>query len=259
MLAEALRSLGSEPDDVMQVNAGHLERKAVLDALAKQARLPADDFVLVLIGHGSVSADGFRFNIRGPDLTTEDLVAGLNAVAAPRQSVIVATSASGALLDVLSQPGRQVVTATKSGGELNAVRFPEFLAAALEDGAADVDRNEILTLAEVFRFANQKTADYYEDKKLLASEHPRLTGDAPASVALARRGALRAASSDPAVAGLLDSRLSLEQEFHALKKRKPDLTVADYYDKLETLLLSIARVQRDIDKATGWQQEDSDV
>jgi len=152
----------------------------------------------------------------------------------------------------LSQPGRLVVTATKSGGELNAVRFPEFLAEAMESSVADVDRNELLTLAEVFRYSNEKTQSYYEDRKLLASEHARLTGDEPDRLTLAKLGALRTAKDNPEVATLLEERLVLEDAFIALKARKSDMGVSDYYAELEPLLVSIARLQMRIDSATGW-------
>jgi len=252
VVIEALRTIGESDEDFSLLQAEDATRSAVLAELESLAAQSADAFYLVLLGHGTVDAETWRFNLPGEDITTEDLVSGLSVVNAAEQLVLVATSASGALLDVLSQPGRHVVTATKSGGELNAVRFPEYLAEAMETAVADTDRNEILTLAEVYRYTNEQTQKYYEDQKLLASEHARLVSEQPDRLALARLGSLRSANDDPVVAGLLNQRLALEDEFLAVKAKKSSLPVADYYAELESVLISIALLQQEIDAATGW-------
>lgn len=234
--------------------------KAVADAAAVEAPEAGHSvFTLVFIGHGTSNAKTWQFNIKGPDLTTEDLIAALNDVQVSQQVVVLGASASGAALDALTQPQRLVVTATKSGGEKNAVHFPAYLAQAVASDVADYDRNEILTLAEAFRFARSRTVAYYEEKKLLASEHARLRGDGATDVALARLGSLKMASDDPVVSALLEERLVLEEAFQKLTGEKSSLPVADYYNKLETLLISIARLQLSIDQATGWSETDAKI
>lgn len=253
-VVNALRTVSDAPEDFVLLQAEQATRVAVLAQLEKLAQMQGDTFFLIMLGHGTTDAEGWRFNLSGEDVTTEDLIGALADVDAATQLVLLGTSASGAVLDILSQPGRYVVTATKSAGELNAVRFPEYLAKAMESAVADTDRNEILTLAEAFRYANSQTQGYYEEQNLLASEHARLTGDEPERLALARLGSLRSAIDDPEVAKLLDERLLLEDEFLALKSRKPNMQTAVYYETLEPLLVSIARLQQKIDAATGWQE-----
>ena len=172
--------------------------------------------------------------------------------------IVLADSASGAALDTLAQLGRVLVTATKSGGEINAVRFPGFLAQAMQSDVADYDRNEILTVAEAYRFAEARTREYYEQQKLLASEHSRMRGEQADNIAVALLGSLKDANDDPVVASLLDERLTLEQRFKALRARKTQMPVDEYYDELETLLLSIARLQQSIDETTGWSENDNE-
>jgi len=254
VVVDALRTVSNDPSDFVLLQAEQAPREALLENLEKLASQQSDSFFLVLLGHGTVDSESWLFNLPGEDLTTEDLVAAMAKVDAATQLVLLGTSASGAVLDVLSQPGRYVVTATKSAGEINAVRFPEYLAKAMESAVADIDRNEILTLAEVFRYTNEQTQGYYEEQALLASEHARITGEQPERLALARLGSLREANDDPVVAKLLDERLLLEQEFLALKARKPDMQKAEFYEQLEPLLLSIARLQQTIDATTGWQE-----
>jgi len=241
-------------------------RVDILDAIETQSSLMMDDsgdgaavFALVLIGHGTADNRNWRFNITGPDLSTDDLVAALNSIPTQQQLVVLGASASGAALDTLSQLGRVLVTATKSGGEINAVRFPGFLADAVASGAADYDRNEILTIAEAYRFAQARTAEYYEQEKLLASEHSRLRGENAPDMAIAYLGSLKDAKDNPVVASLLEQRLQLENAFKAIKQRKPEMAVNAYYEELEQMLLSIARLQQDIDKASGWSDSDSPI
>lgn len=240
-------------DDILQAI------ETVAEAVAADASKElATTFTLVLIGHGTANAQTWQFNITGPDLTTEDLVAALNDVQASQQVVVLGASASGAALDALAQPQRLVVTATKSGGEKNAVHFPAYLAEAVASDVADYDRNEILTVAEAFRFAQSRTVAHFEEKKLLASEHARLRGERATDVALARLGSLKMASDDPVVSALLEERLVLEEAFKQLTSEKSSQPIADYYNKLETLLISIAELQQSIDKATGWSETDAE-
>lgn len=262
--ATSLRTLEKDPSLIITLDES-ATRESILAAIEQQVKRMSDDegsadqaFVLILTGHGNADRQGWRFNVKGPDLTTDDLVAALNAVPVQRQLVVLAASASGAALDTLGQLGRVLVTATKSGGEINAVRFPGFLAEAMQSEIADYDRNEILTVAEAFRFAESRTREYYEQQKLLASEHSRLRGEEADSIAIALLGSLQDASDDPVVAQLLDERLTLEQRFKALRASKEQMPVDEYYDELETLLLSIARMQQSIDEATGWSENDSD-
>ena len=268
-LATGLGTLESDESLVILLDE-KATRDAILDAIDTQAkRMQADldnaegiagdtAFVLMLTGHGNADRDGWRFNITGPDITSDDLIAALNSVPSVRQLVVLAASASGAALESMSQLGRVLVTATKSGGEINAVRFHEFLAEALQSNVADYDRNEILTIAEAYRFADARTREYYEQKKLLASEHSRLRGDLAGEFAVSLLGSLQDAKDDPLVATLLDERLELEQAFNVLRQRKPDMSVEAYYSELETLLLSIAQLQQSIDEATGWSENDEE-
>ena len=266
---EGLNTLDNDPSLIIALDES-ASREAVLDAIQVQTeRMQADldsgefsdseaVFVLIMTGHGNADAQGWRFNVSGPDVTSDDLIAALNTVPAARQLVVLAASASGAALEPLSQLGRVLVTATKSGGEVNLVRFHEYLAEALQSDVADYDRNEILTIAEAYRFADARTRDYYEQQKLLASEHSRLRGEQADQIAVSLLGSLQDAKDDPAVAALLEERLGLEQSFKTLRLRKPDMEVLDYYEELETLLLSIARLQQSIDEATGWSERNED-
>lgn len=263
-LAKALNTLNNT-DELIMTLGPEATREDIISAIDSQSQRmlstgvsSEDYFVLMLVGHGTADAQTWRFNNKGPDLTTDDLVAVLNGVPTSQQLVVLAASASGATLETLSQLGRVLVTATKSAGEVNAVRFPEYLADAVESDNADYDRNEILTIAEAYRFARTRTDEYYEQQNLLASEHSRLMGENASEYAVALLGSLKNSKDDPVVASLLEDRLVLERAFKELKTRKADMNTDIYYDELEQLLVSIARLQQSIDEASGWRDADAE-
>ncbi len=252
-ILDGLKTLNPDDDAFSLLTGPTVSRDAVMSAIQLQADKQQQTFILVLLGHGAIDGRNWRFNIPGDDLSDEDLVAAMAGVDVPDQLVVVATSASGALLDTLSQPGRVVVTATKSGGELNASRFGEYFAEAIGSDVADVDRNEILTIGEAWRYANEQVVNYYEDQNLLASEHARIKVNDQADLAVSRLGALRLAIDNPEVAMLLEQRLELEKQFNTLRDQKASLGFDEFYEKLEPILLDIATLQQQIDDATGWE------
>ena len=84
------------------------------------------------------------------------------------------TSASGGSLPMLSKNRRVIVTATKTGTEKNATVFARYFIEALRDPAADGDKNDSVTALEAFKYAEEKTAKFYESQNRLATEHALL-------------------------------------------------------------------------------------
>jgi len=255
-ISTALRTRTSELEHVTYLVGENANREAFLSAMDEvvqdandlsESADAVETFVLVMIGHGNINRDGWQFNVSGPDISTTDLVAALAPLNVGREVIIASASSSGALLETLSQSGRTLVTATKSGGELNAVRFTEHLATAMASDQADVDRNELLTVEEAFTFANDATQQYYSEQKLLASEHARFVSNDDITTTIATLGALREAKNNPAVTALLNERSKLEKSFYAVKASKSTLDTDVYYAELEAVLVQIAELQQAID------------
>jgi hypothetical protein len=221
--------------------------KAAIERVAGQAT-GEDTFALLLIGHGTFDGLVYKFNVTGPDVTAEELRDWLGRVKA-RQVVVVATSCSGAAATVLKSAQRTVVTATKSGTEKNAVVFSRYWVEALRDGGADTDKNEAVTAAEAFEFARKKTAAFFETQKRLATEHAVLEdGGAEARFALVRFGAAQKAMNDPEKRSLLAHREELETAIEKLKLEKAAMPIAEYRQRLNVLLVDLAKTQEAIDR-----------
>jgi hypothetical protein len=235
-----------------------------LGQVAKAAK-PDDDFVLTLIGHGTFDGVGYKFNLVGPDITAEDLAALCDKVPTKRQLIVNTTSASGGSVAALKKPGRAVITATKSGTEKNATVFARYWVAALGDAATDTDKNEAISAMEAFRYADRKTAEFYESQKRLATEHPQFedTGKADAvraastdsgeglllsNFTLVRLGSIQKDSEDPAKQQLLAKREELERTVDTLKYQKAAMAEDDYKRELTAALLELAKVQQELDK-----------
>lgn len=227
-------------------NATRDRIRAALESIARDAG-PQDAFVLMLIGHGTWDNVEYKFNLPGPDISSGELATLLDRIRA-RQLIVNMTSASGACIEAWSKPNRVVITATKSGTEKNATLFARFWVEALREPSADTDKNETVSAAEAFRYAEQKTAKFYESQKRLATEHARMEGDAASSFIVARFGQASAALNDPAKRKLLERREHLEQKIDELKLQKAAMPSAEYRKQLTALLIELAKTQAELDK-----------
>lgn len=236
--------------------------KDTLNTVAREAKAE-DDFVLILIGHGSFDGVEYKFNLVGPDLTAGEIAAMCDHIASRRQLVVDTTSASGGGIQALERPGRAVIAATKSGTEKNATVFARYWVEALQDPAADTDKSDSISAMEAFSYATKKTAAFYDSQKRLATEHAvfddaghgepvREAGNGQgallSSFTLLRLGASQQAANDPAKRTLLAQKEELEQKIDTLKYQKAAMDPADYKKQLTAALLELAKVQEGLDK-----------
>jgi hypothetical protein len=264
-LEQSLKANG--PDCHIETLAGSAATRenilATLNRLAGQTQSD-DSFALILIGHGTYDGADYKFNVPGRDLTASDFAAALNHIAAQRQLVVDATSASGAVLPVLAKADRIVVTATKSGTEKNATIFARYWVDALRNPAADSDKNGTISALEAFRYAEAKTAEYFKSEKLIATEHAMLSdtgskegvrdpkpengqGIRAAAFALVRPPS-QATASIQSTQKLLTKKEELEAAIDKLKYQKAAMPPEEYKRQLSALLLQLARTQAEIDQ-----------
>ncbi len=239
-----------------------------------RARLKKGDLLfIVLLGHASFDGMDYKFNLVGPDLTGAELRFWLDRFSLQTLAIVAATPCSGILSRQLSLNNRMLITATKSEFENNNIIFPEFLIEALKDKNADRDKNLHVSFLEAFLFSSQKTASWYKERGLLATEHPTLEDNGsqtPATeLSLSNPDGLQAAycfldhpiaepkpTSTTAIANAeLDAldrqRRRTEELIRELKNKKATLAEAEYLKQLETLLIQLAKITqkvRDLEK-----------
>jgi len=224
-------------DDVLQYFAGLGSRVVANDQVA-----------LYLIGHGSYDDHDYKFNIPGPDLTGEDLAGMLDALAANSQLLVNTSSASGALAEKLANDNRMLILATRSGVERHATRFGSYFAAALTDPAADIDKNQVVSAAEAFAFAERQVDDYFERNGQLATEHPRLEGERADRFNVARLVAGRPTRDDAVLRELVVKRDELNSEVAALRLDQDNMTADDYRSQLLQSMIELAEAEEAIEQ-----------
>ena len=243
-----------------QATKAHLTE--TLTSVAKDAK-PEDDFVLMLIGHGSYDGTDYKFNLVGPDITASELASFCDRIPTRRQLIVNATSSSGGSVAALEKPGRGVIAATKNGTEKNATVFARYWVEALQDPTADIDKSDSINAMEAFQYAQRKTADFYESQKRLATEHPvfedagkgepvrdasKNEGVLLKNFTVLRIGASQKQASDPAKQALLHKKEDLEQKIDALKYQKAAMDPTEYKQQLTEALVELAQVQQELDK-----------
>jgi len=180
-------------------------------------------------------------------------------------AVINCTSASFPFLKELSGASRVVVTATKSGFEVNYCRFGDYLSQAIGDPAADLDKDEQVSLLEAFLKASRRTQEFYDGEGRLATEHSLIDddgdgvgtrGEAFAGVRPVRdseTGALDGyhahhwrlipSKADQQLApDIRRQRDELEVAIFQLRDRKAELAEDVYFTELEKLLVQLAEL-----------------
>lgn len=241
------------------------DRARLLGVLTNELARPADELWLVFIGHGTFDGRTAKFNLRGPDISADDLAAALKSCRRPL-AVIDCAEASGPFINALSAPGRVIVTATRSGNEMNVTRYGGYFAKAIADPAADLDKDGQTSLLEAFLFASRQTAQFYQEAGRLATEHALLddNGDGLGTPADWFRGvrAVKAAADGKSVDGVranqfhlvrsdTEKNLSpasrarrdeLETQLSDLRSRKSTMAEDEYYRQAESILLEIAKI-----------------
>lgn len=227
---------------------------------------------LVLIGHGTFDGRTAKFNLRGPDLPAKDLAEWLKPIARPL--VLIDTSSSSApFLGILSGPNRVVITATKSGYEQNYARFGEYLAGAIAEPKADLDKDGQTSLLEAFLTASHRVDEFYKADGRLVTEHALLddNGDGLGTRADWFRGVrpVKTAENGTALDGyrahqfclvhsqvenrmppeLRAKRDRLELEVFKLRDSRDNLSEDEYFSRLEKMLYDIALIYEQADGA----------
>jgi hypothetical protein len=243
------------------------ERDRLQQWLAERAGESTVPVWIVYIGHGTFDSREARLNLRGPDLTAKELATWLEPVRRP-VVFIHGGSAGAPFIAALSAPDRILVSATRSGNELNYARFGERFAEAVANPDADIDQDGQTSVLEAFVTAAQRVQAFYKESGRLATEHALIddNGDkqgTPAEwfrgVRLQRRpkGNAEADGSRAGLIALVPSaseraltpaqrieRDGLERELEALRARKSELKEDDYYRQLEAIARKLGALYR---------------
>ena len=241
------------------------DRERLQTLLSGMAGEKATPLWLVFIGHGTFDGQTAKFNLRGPDVSAEELAGWLAPVKRP-MAVLQCAAASAPFLNRLSGENRVVITATKSGDEQNFARFGQYIASAIADLRADLDKDGQVSLLEAYLTACRQLEEFYAGAARLATEHPLLddNGDGLGTPADSFRGirATQRARDGAALDGVRahqfhliasdrerdmpaevrERRDELERKIAMLREKKSSLEEDEYYARLEKVMLELAKL-----------------
>jgi hypothetical protein len=247
-----------------QTNSPAVDREQFQQTLAAQPKDGAELW-LVLIGHGTFDGREAKFNLRSNDVSATELAGWLQPFRRPL-AIINTASASAPFLQKLSGTNRVVITATRSGSEVNYARFGQYFSSAIADLEADLDKDGQTSLLEAFLMASRRVKEFYDLEGRLATEHALLddTGDGLGTPPDWFRGvrAVKSAKDGAPLDGLrahqfhlirseAEQKLSvetrarrdaIESSISKLRESKRALPEEVYYEKLEVMLLELARL-----------------
>jgi len=133
--------------------------------------------------------------------------------------------------------------------------------AALNDPAADLDKNGRVSVWELFVYTARRVARHYELQGLLATERPLLddsgdgvgieaVNDTGTDGALARATYLEReaveVNADAEMAALIAKRRALEERAEQLRQKKPSMPQEAWEREFEQLMIELARVSHRI-------------
>jgi len=256
----------SSPGDQSEAITPESDRERLRQTLAGLEPAGREPVWIVLMGHGTFGASIPNFNLRGPDLSADELARWVLPITRPLV-VVNASSCSGPFINALSGPDRVVVTATQSGQEQNYSRFGDYLSRSIGDPASDIDHDGEVSILEAFLAASAGVREFYRSSDRLPTETALIddNGDGlgtPATAFRGTRGVATTSDNRKSLDGKIAARLSLatvgqplpftdqelrerdeiEAAVERLHSRKPELTPSDYREAVLPLLLRLAKI-----------------
>jgi hypothetical protein len=248
--------------DETKDSSDHIRLQEILKNQTKQY---SSALWLVFIGHGTFDGRTAKFNLRGPDVSADELVEWLKPFLRP-VAIINTASSSAPFLSKLSAQERVIITATKSGFEQNFTRFGQYMANSIGNAKADLDKDGQTSLLEAFLTASNSVDEFYAAAGRLITEHALLddNGDGLGTradwfrgirpVQKARDNAsldgyrahqfylVRSEDEMKMAPSLRAQRDKLELEVMKLRDSKDNISEEEYFSKLEVLLYDIAQI-----------------
>jgi hypothetical protein len=269
--AEDVVYLGERPEDAPGVIADKSTRANILRVLGEisQRSAPLDRLLVILIGHGTSDRNETQFNVPGPDLTPADFQLGLIAFPTQTLALVHTGSASGGFIAPLSGPNRILIAATRTARERNATEFGQFFVEALTGESADLDKDERISLLEVYLYARAEVERFYQEENELLTEHSVLDDngdgegsheaglsgpDGPLAATFHLGGVSGTAAQvpdDPELARLYEERTEIQTRIEQLRAVREAMDEDTYLTAIEDVLIELALKNREIRAKEG--------
>ncbi len=238
--------------------------RTTFDRLARTLQ-PGDVLFVMLIGHGTGDTETAKFNLVGPDLTVADWKALLAPIAS-RVVFVNSSSASFPFAAGLTGDRRIIITSTSTPAQKYATIFADGFVQALNADAADLDKNDRISMWEAFFYASRVVRQHFEQEGLLVTERGLLedNGDGVGRDAMSATGedgtlatmtyldaVVEAKPTDPALQMLFQRQELLTIQVDELKRKKATMPAEEYDAAWEALMIELATVGAEIRSKGG--------
>lgn len=235
-----------------------IELKAALSRITPQIK-PLDTLFVILLGHGSWDGTDAKFNLVGPDLTANEWAALLKPVEG-KLIFVDTTPSSSPFLKALAGEKRIIITATDSPAQKFDTVFADAFVQALSAPAADLDKDNRISMWEAFAYASRTVRLSYEQKQLMQPEHAVLDDDGDGTGRQATGegkdgtlasltfidAAIASRPADPELQQMVQKQEQLVMQLDALKKKKAQMKPDEYQTAWEALIIDLATVSHEV-------------
>jgi len=248
----------SAQSDLASANANKQDKDRLREILEALDPNEGSACWLVYVGHGSFDGKNAWMNLRGLDLSDQELASWIKPFRRP-MTLVFGSASSAPMMKALSGENRTIITATRNGNEKSYCYFGEYLGQAFLDPNADLDLDDGVSILEAFLFASKQTSQFYEENRRMLTEHAALedTGDGIGVQASQFEGLQSKSSSREGFRSKgayliptaqeteysqewLAERDELEKKLLLLKEIKDTLSSEEYSARLEKILIDLA-------------------
>jgi hypothetical protein len=257
-----VQDLGFAKENVILLAGDGSKKAAVEKAFAdlKPKVKTQDTFLLFLVGSGNFDEE-YKLSISGQDLKGSEYAKLIDDLAPARSIIVAGTTSGGGIFEKAAARNRIILASSRSGEKEEGTVFYEHFLAGLKGSAADEDKDKKVSVWEAFRYASAGVERHYKEKTILQTEHPELMvavggtkvtpatpeQDAPVLARVTSLSADRAVTvSDPKLQALLNEKKVIDSKIETLRLDKGILPTAEYEDRLEALVLELARKNQQI-------------
>jgi hypothetical protein len=162
---------------------GPATKEAVAAAIAdvRKKLRPEDGLWVITLGHGHHDGRQAYWCLPGPDLSATEFGKLFGDLDCKEQVFVLTASLSGYFVAPLARRERVVIAATEADAETNETTFPavfaRVLAAGLDPAEHDIDKDEKLTLFDLYVVVAKEIAQNYATAETVATEHQQLDDD----------------------------------------------------------------------------------
>jgi hypothetical protein len=174
---------GTEEPKNVPGATGPATKEAVAAAVAdvKKKLKPEDGLWVICLGHGHHDGRRAYWCLPGPDLSAAEFGKLFAEVNCREQVFVLTASLSGYFVHPLAKRDRVVIAATEADAETNETTFPsvfaKILATGLDPAEQDFDKDEKLTLFDLYVAVAKEIAQNYASAEQVATEHQQLDDD----------------------------------------------------------------------------------